>query len=88
MIICALTAHETTCCSRTHSSARRRGPTAEEVVCSSRTVVSARSLGEVNVQTLMEKMGGGGHLTTAGTQVELSIEETVDEIKELIRDLQ
>ncbi|MDD3350761.1 MAG: DHH family phosphoesterase [Eubacteriales bacterium] len=53
-----------------------------------KTVVSARSLGEVNVQTLMEKMGGGGHLTTAGTQVELSIEETVDEIKELIRDLQ
>lgn len=31
--------------------------------------VSARSFGKVNVQVLMEKLGGGGHLTMAGAQV-------------------
>ncbi|MEG0091059.1 MAG: DHH family phosphoesterase, partial [Oscillospiraceae bacterium] len=31
--------------------------------------VSARSLGEVNVQVLMEYLGGGGHLTMAGVQL-------------------
>src|SRR5690625_3737707 len=32
--------------------------------------ISARSLGDVNVQILMEKMGGGGHLTNAAAQIE------------------
>jgi len=32
--------------------------------------VSARSLGDVNVQVIMEKMDGGGHLTNAATQIE------------------
>jgi c-di-AMP phosphodiesterase-like protein len=32
--------------------------------------VSARSLGAVNVQLIMEKMGGGGHLNMAGAQLE------------------
>lgn len=31
--------------------------------------ISARSLGDVNVQIIMEKLGGGGHLTMAGTQL-------------------
>lgn len=31
--------------------------------------VSARSLGEINVQLIMEAMGGGGHLTMAGAQL-------------------
>lgn len=31
--------------------------------------VSARSLGNVNVQILMEKLGGGGHLNIAGAQL-------------------
>lgn len=31
--------------------------------------VSARSLGDINVQVLMEKLGGGGHLTIAGAQL-------------------
>jgi c-di-AMP phosphodiesterase-like protein len=31
--------------------------------------ISARSMGEVNVQVIMEKMGGGGHLMMAGTQL-------------------
>lgn len=51
---------------------------------SMKTVVSARSLGEVNVQVIMEKFGGGGHLTTAAAQVDTSIDETVKRIKEIM----
>ncbi len=45
------------------------------------TCVSARSLGEVNVQLIMEKLGGGGHLTTAGAQVDVSPEEVLKKIR-------
>lgn len=38
--------------------------------------ISARSLGEFNVQLVMEALGGGGHLTMAGAQLE---ETTMDE---------
>src|SRR5690606_26011449 len=31
--------------------------------------ISARSAGQVNVQLIMEKMGGGGHLTNAAVQL-------------------
>lgn len=31
--------------------------------------ISARSMGDVNVQVIMEKLGGGGHLTMAGAQL-------------------
>lgn len=48
------------------------------------TFVSARSLGEINVQTIMERIGGGGHLTTAGAQSEKSPEEIMMELKEQI----
>ncbi|MBP1932315.1 DHH family phosphoesterase [Ammoniphilus resinae] len=48
--------------------------------------ISARSLGEINVQMIMEKMGGGGHLTNAATQVkELSMQEAVNQLKALIK---
>ena len=47
------------------------------------TVVSARSLGDVNVQVIMEKVGGGGHLNTAGAQVEESPEEILEKLKEI-----
>lgn len=49
-----------------------------------RTVVSARSLGEINVQVIMEKFGGGGHLNTAGAQVEISPEEILEEIRKIL----
>ena len=42
------------------------------------TLISARSLGDVNVQILMEEFGGGGHLTTAGAQVKESPEEIIE----------
>ncbi len=41
--------------------------------------VSARSMGDVNVQPLMEKLGGGGHQTMAGAQIENTDVEQVKE---------
>lgn len=49
-----------------------------------RTVISARSLGDINVQVVMEKFGGGGHLNTAGAQVEDTPEEILEKIKEAL----
>lgn len=47
--------------------------------------VSARSIDEMNVQVLMEKLGGGGHRTIAGAQLrEGSVEEAILSIKEAI----
>jgi Predicted signaling protein consisting of a modified GGDEF domain and a DHH domain len=51
------------------------------------TVISARSLGDVNVQTIMEKLGGGGNLTKAGAQIEIPVDETMNLIIELVREL-
>lgn len=51
-----------------------------------KTVVSARSLGEVNVQVIMEKLGGGGHLNTAGAQVEMTPEETLEQLKVILEE--
>ena len=48
------------------------------------TVISARSLGEINVQTVMEKFGGGGHLSVAAAQVKEGIEETKWKILEIM----
>jgi cyclic-di-AMP phosphodiesterase len=52
------------------------------------TVISARSLGDVNVQTIMEKLGGGGNLTKAGAQIEIPVDETMELIVELVRELE
>lgn len=41
--------------------------------------ISARSLGDVNVQLVMESLGGGGHFTMAGAQLE---NVTVEQAKE------
>ncbi|KGX93694.1 hypothetical protein N781_00290 [Pontibacillus halophilus JSM 076056 = DSM 19796] len=47
--------------------------------------ISARSLGDVNVQVIMESMNGGGHLTNAATQLDdTSIEEAEAQLKEII----
>ncbi|MFJ7972913.1 DHH family phosphoesterase [Psychrobacillus sp. NPDC096389] len=47
--------------------------------------ISARSLGEVNVQLIMERLNGGGHLTNAACQLEdITIEEAITLLKEAI----
>lgn len=51
-----------------------------------KTVISARSLGEVNVQVIMEKFNGGGHLTTAAAQVDISPEESIEKILEYMEE--
>ncbi len=44
--------------------------------------ISARSIDEVNVQVIMERMGGGGHLNMAGAQIENgTVEEGIESIK-------
>lgn len=45
------------------------------------TFVSGRSLGEVNVQIILETIGGGGHLEVAGAQFK---DKTVAEVKEML----
>lgn len=49
---------------------------------------SARSIDEINVQVMMEKLGGGGHRTIAGAQIEgISIEDAIEKLKALIMEM-
>lgn len=41
--------------------------------------ISARSLGNINVQMIMERLGGGGHLANAATQIE---EQNIEKVRE------
>jgi len=50
-------------------------------------IISARSLGEINVQVCMEKMGGGGHLTMAGTQLDMPMDEAEKWLLEIINEI-
>lgn len=49
--------------------------------------VSARAIDEVNVQVMMEKLGGGGHINIAGAQVRRPMDEVEDMIKEIIDEM-
>ena len=43
--------------------------------------ISGRSIGDINVQVILEKLGGGGHITLAGAQVEgMNIDEVRQEL--------
>ena len=47
--------------------------------------ISARSLGTVNVQLIMESIGGGGHMTVAGaTIMDIDVDEGVQRVKNAI----
>ncbi len=47
--------------------------------------ISGRSLGEINVQMILEKLGGGGHLTVAGAQLEgISPDDAKEKLKHAI----
>ncbi|MEI4771014.1 DHH family phosphoesterase [Psychrobacillus sp. FJAT-51614] len=49
--------------------------------------ISARSLGDVNVQLIMERMSGGGHLTNAACQLEnATIDEAINMLKTAIEE--
>ena len=48
--------------------------------------ISARSIDEVNVQLIMERLGGGGHLSIAGAQLTgCTVEEAMERVEETIR---
>ena len=48
--------------------------------------ISARSIDEVNVQLIMEKLGGGGHMSVAGAQLtDCTMDEAVERVKETIK---
>ena len=50
-----------------------------------RIYVSARSIDELNVQVMMERLGGGGHINMAGAQLkDMSMEEAKAIIRETI----
>ncbi len=47
--------------------------------------ISARSYGRINVQVIMERMGGGGHQTMAATQLyETTMEDAIVQLKDII----
>lgn len=47
--------------------------------------ISGRSIDEVNVQLIMERMGGGGHMNVAACQLEgISVEDAMNELKSLL----
>lgn len=49
--------------------------------------ISARSLGDINVQVIMEAIGGGGHLTIAGAQLaQTDMDEALERLKKAIKD--
>lgn len=48
--------------------------------------ISARSMDSFNVQLIMEAVGGGGHQTMAGAQLETSVEDAVEKVKYAIED--
>ena len=50
--------------------------TMENQIC-----ISGRSIGDINVQVILEKLGGGGHITLAGAQLEnMTISEAKQEL--------
>lgn len=51
-----------------------------------RVHISGRSLGDISVQLILERIGGGGHLTSAATQLDMSIEDAEDMLKKAIKE--
>jgi c-di-AMP phosphodiesterase-like protein len=50
-------------------------------------IISARSNGKVNVQVILEKLGGGGHLETAGAQLTgMSLEDAKEKLLQVIEE--
>jgi c-di-AMP phosphodiesterase-like protein len=50
--------------------------------------ISARSMGQINVQLVMERLGGGGHLTNAATQLEGSLQDVANQLKQVLEEIE
>ena len=47
--------------------------------------ISARAIDEVNVQIIMERLGGGGHQNIAGAQLaDMTMSEAINKLKEVL----
>ena len=67
-----------------------RGVKASFVLTNNRGTVfiSARAIDEVNVQVIMERLGGGGHINIAGTQLQdTNVSEAEAHLKEILDEL-
>ncbi|MEA5060091.1 MAG: DHH family phosphoesterase [Candidatus Pelethousia sp.] len=54
---------------------------------SSAIIISGRSLGAINVQLILEKLGGGGHLAVAGAQLkETTMDEAINRLTKAIHE--
>ncbi len=50
--------------------------------------ISARSLGQINVQVVMERLGGGGHLTNAAVQLEgTTLKKAENKLKKVLEEM-
>ncbi|MFC6334305.1 DHH family phosphoesterase [Paenibacillus septentrionalis] len=49
--------------------------------------ISARSFGQINVQIIMERMGGGGHLTNAAAQLEGTVDEVAAKLRDVLKQI-
>ncbi len=52
------------------------------------TAISARSFGKINVQVVMERLGGGGHLTNAAVQLDISPQEAEKKLLAVLEDIE
>jgi c-di-AMP phosphodiesterase-like protein len=50
--------------------------------------ISARSLGRMNVQVVMEMLGGGGHLTNAAVQLKCTVTEAEQQLMEVLKQIE
>lgn len=68
-----------------------QGIKASFVLCKTKddVMISGRSFGEINVQAILETLGGGGHLTVAGAQVKnMGLDEVKDKLEKSIINVQ
>lgn len=53
----------------------------------SQIYINARSIDDVNVQLIMEKLGGGGHVSVAATQLEGTVNEAIISLKHTLNEM-
>lgn len=51
---------------------------------SNNVIISGRSLGDVNVQVILEELGGGGHMNMAGAKLKLPMGESIEALRNSI----
>ncbi|MEX1029025.1 MAG: DHH family phosphoesterase [Paenibacillaceae bacterium] len=49
--------------------------------------ISARSMGDINVQVVMERLGGGGHLTNAAAQIEGTLQQAEEKLLQVLQEM-